>query len=422
MKTRSRSARRGSALLSLLGVGALGAGAFAPACGGNGTGFAPGSDFTDAAAPSGGDASTPGMVDGPSLDPDAGKSSVDSGLQSCATGEAQASREAIYLLFVLDGSGSMSSNNKWSAATGAIDAIFSDMQTKADPGVGAGLIVFSDVNDPNILCFGGACAYPSAKDIPIGFVDAAQLASLNGRTASPDQPQSGTPTGKAITGGYAELSAFKPTGKLLPNGKKVLVLLTDGVPTDTCKPKSTNGSDDYTVNECVKMAATNLTTVGPAGPIETFVIGVGALPGDYRNYDSAFLGALAVAGGSAPKGCNPKENTPGAADFCYFNVDPTGSSTATQQAFEKAINDIRGQVSSCTLALNPTSAGTINPANVNVTLNGTPIPKDPANGWTYDDPAKPTSVTLHGSYCDTLKNDPNAKVSIVLGCVYKDPR
>ena len=399
----------------------LAAAALFAACGSD-----PGSSFPDAGVEADGaprvdhDGSVAVDTDSGSVFKDGG-AVYDGASASCATGEATASREAAYLLFILDGSGSMKSSSKWTAATGAIDAIFGDMKTKADPGIGAGLIVFSDTQDPNLGCGFGACTYPSSRDVGIGFVDQAQLAKLTGRTASPVAPNYGTPTGTALTGGYASLSAFKSTAPLLPGGKKVVVLITDGVPTDTCKTKKQDGTDDYTQNACVKMAATELAMAAPGGPLQTFVIGVGGLPGDFQNFDAYFLGALAKAGGSAPVGCNPKENSPGASDYCYFAVDPSGSSTATQQAFEKAINDIRGQVSSCTLAIGATDAGVIDPSKVNVIVNGNKVPKDPVNGWTYDDPTHPTSVTLHGTSCTSLKNDPNAKVSIELGCLSEGP-
>jgi hypothetical protein len=400
----------------------LAAAALFAGCGSNpeGSGF-PDSGFEPDGAPRIDlDASTPVDGDSAILFKEGG-AVFDGASASCAKGEATASREAAYLLFILDGSGSMSSSNKWTAATGAIDAIFGDMKTKADPGIGAGLIVFSDTQDPNLGCGFGACTYPSSRDVGIGFVDQGQLTKLTGRTASPVQPNYKTPTGTALTGGYASLSAYQPTAPLLPGGKKVVVLITDGVPTDTCKTVKQDGTDDYTQNECVKMAATRLAAAAPGGPLQTFVIGVGGLPGDFKNFDAYFLGALAKAGGSAPASCNPKENSPGASDYCYFAVDPSGSSTATQQAFEKAINDIRGQVSSCTLAIGATDAGVIDPTKVNVKLNGTTVLKDPVDGWSYDDPAHPTSVTLHGASCATLKNDPNAKVSIELGCISEGP-
>jgi hypothetical protein len=333
----------------------------------------------------------------------------------CAVGEAAASRQPVYLLFILDGSGSMSHDSKWDAATAAIDALFTDLATLADPGLGAGLIVFSDSQDPNLNTGG---AYPSSRDVPIAFVDQAQLAKLVGRTKSPDAPQSNTPTGRALSGGYDTLGAFQPALPLQPYGKKVVVLITDGIPTDhNCKTTNQNGTDDYTQNACVKMAAAQITIGAPKGPIETFVIGVGPLPGDFQTYDPYFLAALAMAGGSAPAGCDPKANSGGANGFCYFNVDPTNASpAATQKGLEDAIGAIRGQLATCTLRINPTDAGTIDPGKVNVVVNGVTVPQDATNGWTYDDPQNPTSVTLHGAPCDTLKNDASAKVSIVLGC------
>ena len=44
------------------------------------------------------------------------------------------------------------------------------------------------------------------------------------------------------------------------------------------------------------------------------------------------------------------------------------------------------------------------------------VPQDPTNGWSYDNPTDPKTITLNGSACTNLKNDPNATVNIVLGC------
>jgi hypothetical protein len=339
-----------------------------------------------------------------------GLANEDGGACATATAQATATSQPVYLLFILDGSGSMGDSNKWTAATAAIDGVFSDMKTKADPGIGAGLIVFSDQNDPT----GASGPYPSSADVSIAFVDSTQYTKLTGRTAN-DQPFNDTPTGTALTGAYGEETSYTPVAPLQAGGKKVVVLITDGVPTDNCAP-SGNGTDNYTQNTCVMQAASELTAA--SGAIETFVIGVGTLPGDFQNYDSYFLGYLAQAGGSAPAGCNPKENTNGATDLCYFNVDPSGSSTATQTAFETAINAIRGQVVSlsCTFKLDLGDAGTIDPTKVNVTVNGVTVPEDPTNGWTYDNPNDPTSVTLHGTSCTEVTSTKTATVSIVLGC------
>lgn len=333
--------------------------------------------------------------------------SLDAG---CATATATATKTPVYIVFILDGSGSMQQDNKWVAATGALEAIFSDMQMKADTGVGVGLIVFSDTLDKTHA----KGPYPEPGiDVPINFVGAAQDAALNARLSG--KPSGDTPTGTALTGGYGELETYVPMTPLPPGGQKVLVLITDGVPTDNC---AQNGGS-YTSNACVVDAATELTKAAPAGPILTFVIGTGVYPStDLTNFDPSFLGNLAQAGGTGPMGCNPNENTAGATDLCYFEIDPTaGSQTQTETAFENALNAIRGQVASCTFPLNVnTDAGTLDPSKVNVTLDGTTVPQSATNGWSYNNPTNPTSITFNGTACTDLKSDANASVQIVLGC------
>ncbi len=257
----------------------------------------------------------------------------------------------------------------------------------------------------------GAGPYPDSADVPINFVGAAQVSALGTRLSG--QPSSDTPTGTALQGGYGYLETFTPLTPLPPGGQKVLVLITDGVPTDNC---AQNGGS-YASNPCVMEAATELAKKGPQGPILTFVIGTGVFPStNTGNYDPSFLGYLAQAGGTGPKGCNPAENST-TSDLCYFNVDPTaGNATQTEQAFETAINAIRGQVLSCTFPLTTTGLGTIDPTKVNVQVNGMTISQDPTNGWSYDNPSDPTEIILNGTACANLKNDPNASVDIVLGC------
>lgn len=338
---------------------------------------------------------------------EAGPVEASLGDSGCAGATAKATKSPVYMLFVVDGSGSMSQNNKWTAATTALKAIFSDMQMKADPGIGVGMIVFSDSNDPS----GGGGPYPSAVDVPINFVGAAQASALSNRLGG--SPFDGTPTGTALQGGYTELENYVAMTPLPPGGQKVLVLLTDGVPTDNC---SQNGGS-YTSNACVVEAGQELMKMKPQGPILTYVIGTGVFPStDLTNFDPNFLGNLALAGGTGPMGCNPNENTT-ATDLCYFEVDPTqGNATQTEQAFEAAINAIRGQVLSCTFPLTGTDAGMIDPSKVNVTVNGMTVSQDPQNGWTYDNPNNPTEIIFHGTACNNLKMDPMATVNIVLGC------
>ena len=161
------------------------------------------------------------------------------------------------------------------------------------------------------------------------------------------------------------------------------------------------------------MAAQEVTS-----SVRTFVIGVGQFPSsNAQDFDPAWLGNLALAGGGAPAGCNPNE-TQASSNLCYFEVDPTQASSAAalQTAFTNALDAIRGQVQSCTFPLESTGLGAINPGLVNVTLDGATVPESPTNGWTFDDPQNPTAIVFNGAACTEVKNDATAQVSIVVGC------
>src|SRR5438132_5381456 len=121
-------------LSGCVGIASLLAGAMivSPGCsaksGGGGSGFqeAP----KEAGPPADVDAGTDGDLGlfeaGPSLGQIDGSdgatfSWLDSG---CATATAETHKDPVYLLFIVDGSGSMMSDNKWTAESQALDAIF----------------------------------------------------------------------------------------------------------------------------------------------------------------------------------------------------------------------------------------------------------------------------------------------------------
>jgi von Willebrand factor type A domain len=329
----------------------------------------------------------------------------------CATGMAQAKRQPVYLEFVLDASLSMNQQNKWTAVVPALKSIFTQMQAAADTGVGAGIVVFSDSNDSTK----GQGPYPSTSDVPIAYVDATHANALSTRISG--MPANGTPTHAALTGGYTALESFTAQSPLQATGKKVLVLITDGVPSDDCSTLLTLGQ--YSSNMCIALAGQELTKAAPQGPIQTFVIGVGQFSsGVAGGIDPGFLGNLAQAGGTGTPGCNPGE-TANLAKVCYFEIDPSAATSAAdlQMKFETALNAIRGQVVSCTFPLQASSLGTVDPTHVNVEVNGKTILQDPTNGWTYDNPVTPKEIILHGTACSSAEGTITAKVSIVLGCV-----
>jgi hypothetical protein len=324
----------------------------------------------------------------------------------CATASATATRAPVYMLFVLDGSGSMGQDNKWTAVTGALTSIFASMENNA--GIAAGLIVFADSMDQTLNTGPGPYPEPGI-DVPIGYVTTAQNMALDQRMSG--SPNSSTPTYYALQGGYGELGSFTPVET---GGSKVLVLITDGVPTDQYCSTAHAGTN-YPTNPCVVMAAQQ-DSAKP--PVLTFVIGVGQFPSsNAQDFDPAWLGNLALAGGGAPAGCNPNE-TQTDTDLCYFEVDPTqaASASALQTSFTNALDAISGQVLSCTFPLQSTGLGAIDPTLVNVTVDGTTVPQSPTDGWTFDNPSAPTAIVFNGAACSSLKTDASAQVSIVVGC------
>jgi hypothetical protein len=339
-------------------------------------------------------------------DPGMGTVSPDS---ACATASAVAARTPVYLLFVVDASSSMLSDGKWNAQAQALDAIFDDMGTRNDPAVGAGVLMFSDQNDPTQ----SSGPYPSSADVPIRMVDKAQHDRMRARIDSGGpSPDGSTPTFAALSGGYRSLEAFTPQAPLQANGSKVLVLLTDGVP-DGATAEQT---------QCVSAATREDALASAQGPIKTFAIGVGPFPSTgvngFEGYDPAFLGQLARAGGTAPAGCDPASTN--LASVCHFQVTPSGNAAQVKQSFIDAINKIRGAVASCEFSL-AASGSAIDPTHVNVVYTDAKgqqhsIPQSATSGWTYDDPTHPTKVFLNGSACEQVKADASAKVSIVLGC------
>jgi hypothetical protein len=156
----------------------------------------------------------------------------------------------------------------------------------------------------------GSGPYPGNSDVSIAFVDAAQPTSLDSRLCG--MPMNSTPTESALIGGYGELEAFQAQAPLQAGGRKVLVLITDGVPTDGCM--STPGISNYSTNQCIQLAGQKLAEAAPKGPTERFVIDVGDFAGSNSFFgpsgsDPSFLGNLAQAGGTGLAKCNPNETT-----------------------------------------------------------------------------------------------------------------
>ncbi|MFO0675192.1 MAG: vWA domain-containing protein [Polyangiaceae bacterium] len=383
------------------------------------------SEFDQAATT---DASTPFEPPAPDFPDSATETPLDPDAllaASCANAKNDANRAPVYMLFVLDGSGSMNQSGKWQAVVPALHAIFDELKKADDPSFAAGLTIFADLADPTIT---DTSAGPYDKmDVPVRFVDGSQLTALKSRLDN-TSPYLGTPTYEVLDGQYKLLRAFTPAAPVLAGGKKFVVFITDGVP----DPDMPAGENEGPGSLLLAQAAHALPA--PEGPIDTFVIGTGPFPNPADggvSYSPEFCGQLAVAGGTrASATCNPSE-TANASNACFFQVTPPASGSPSQaevdalrQKFIDAINTIRTRALPCEYALKKTvdgGTGIVDPTKLNVIYTSgagarTLVPGDATNGWTVDDPSDPTKVLLHGKACETAKADPAGKMLVVVGC------
>jgi hypothetical protein len=323
----------------------------------------------------------------------------------CARALAKATREPVYMLFVLDGSASMIELAKWDSVTSAMRDFVERMRFLADPAFGVGLTIFSDRSDPTH----GEGPYPKL-DVPIHFVDDAHADALDERMAW-TYPMWETPLASVLAGQYPNLASFQSEAPLLPGGRTVLVVMTDGVPypaTEAQKP--------------VCLAEDSAAFKSPTAPTMTLAVGIGSVLDGLDNYDPRFLGALAIAGGFANVPCDPNELYD-ESRMCHFQITPNGKSPADlTNDFVRTIDLIRSTLASCELKLERApGVDNLDPDSGDVVYtdgkgHAAIVVRDPNNGWTYDDPGNPAKVELHGAACKQARSDPAGSVSVEVGC------
>lgn len=209
----------------------------------------------------------------------------------------------------------------------------------------------------------------------------AVLAAVRARTSAAQLALPGnTPTRLAIRAATAHLlSATSPA-------TTAMVLMTDGLP--DC---GTGASDPHLPDTASTVQTIQVAT---NSGIPTFVLGIGAL--DFGTGDA--LATMAAAGGTA-------RSAPG-----YYPV-------ASAAEVIGALNEVIRAIGDCTFAIPPppTSDGTTSREDISVAGDGTSIPQDANDGWTYTDNTH-TSVTLHGTSCDAVRARTISQVFIVFRC------
>jgi hypothetical protein len=333
----------------------------------------------------------------------------------CAGAFVKLERSPVYMLVIMDGSGSMddplvpggATGLKWQAARDAMIQFIDGAKNSNDTGFGLGLFLFDGTKGVQEF---------QTHDVAIDHVDAQQAMALKGRILG-STPNGGTPLKRAIEGQLGVLSTFSAYPPLRKNGKRVLVVMTDGVP-----------DGDATIQAQLKQECIDLVDAARSGSssITTFAVGIGEPSSSPGTFDEQFMGRLAVAGGAAKAGCDPtwSEASPAGVTPCHFQVTP-GSQSAGQiqsQLFA-AIEAIRGAASNCEfpLEISGDATGVPDPTKVNIAFTDgtgkkTSVPKDPKNGWSFDNPSSPKAIRLNGTACDQARSESNGTLEVELGC------
>jgi hypothetical protein len=340
-------------------------------------------------------------------DSGSGNMAGNGGVEKCTGTEQGTTPLPPILEFLIDYSGSMNERpmmattgpRKYESTRDALIQAFTDM---AD-GTGTGLIFYP--NTGNSKSGGGAACITRQQAVPMATLNAtvrqALISALQAKTTS-----GATPTHDAFVYATDTLAASTLMGN------KYVVLVTDGAPTYSlgCMGTGQAAVDNAPLIQAVADANT-------MRGIKTFVIGS---PGSEPALAS--LSAMATQGGTAKVGCSDA-----GPNYCHFDMTTAPDLAA---ALNEAFKAITGSVITCNYTIPPPMSGKMvdpNLVNVNFTSSSgtvTQIGKDPDpagaacnHGWQYA--ANNTQIILCPDTCDLVKQDPNAKVNVVLGCTTK---
>ena len=298
---------------------------------------------------------------------------------ACATASDEAKNVPVNMYIMFDKSFSML--DKWSQTTSALQNFFMD---PASAGLRIALRFFPDEGCDN-NCSVAGCSQPK---VPLG-----ELTNLSAPTDAHEQalldafidvePAGGTPMSAALDG-----ALLWAQGVLMnaPEEKAVVLLVTDGEPTDC------NEDDNY----LIAAAGSAYDNRG----IITFAIGL-------EGSAESLLNGIAHAGGSKK---------------AIF----VGNEKAKEE-LTAALNAIRETSIACEFQM-PTG-NMVDPGKINVvytpgdgsgaiTIGQVPSVAEcgAKAAWYYDNPVNPTKITLCPETCSSIQADEQAKLDILVGC------
>lgn len=343
----------------------------------------------------------------------------DGGLNGEAGGDDAACAAATYtgkkipasLLVLLDRSGSMSKDGKWSAAVSALQSALS----KSDNDLPVGLLFYPE-GKFNSAPLAACTLNPAAAGCAEAFADSGckdikttpdVLVDVLSKTRSPiaSKLTSTSPNGDTTPTRWALKNSWAYMSTLAAKADRYVVLVTDGEPT-TYQAKMTVGT--FTIPEsaleCKDKAtieAEALAASSGTPAVKTFVIGA---PGSETA--APHLSKIAFNGKTRrTPTCDPAKD-------CHYQI----GSGSFETDLAKALEEITGKIATCIFEV-PTGTD-VDPNRVNVSVDTTDTFRDEshADGWDYTDGSK-SRIEVYGPLCEQIKKNPTTvTVKILLGC------
>ena len=345
-------------------------------------------------------------------------SPFDSADADCASTTVSATLKPANMLFAIDRSGSMNCNTPPTTTTADCEAspkqVDLSLPTKweitrdAFKGAIDNLGAMTPIPWIGMSYFNvdNWCAASTTPDVDVMELNVAQANQLK-ISLDAVKPGGGTPIIAAMMYGFYYLDYNASTF----TGNRFVVLLTDGG--ETCDPANT----DFLLAKTAEAAG-----IG----IRTFVLGA---PGSETA--RAFLSRLAWEGGTASLPSCTHDSSPQDVGDCHMDMTQAGTDFST--ALTDNLKKISGEALSCVIDVpKPEDGGpAVDPTKVNVTYthgdhtveallqdNTVDCGSTANKGWQYTDTTN-TKIVLCGAACNAVKADPQASVSIQLGCETK---
>ena len=312
------------------------------------------------------------------------------------------------LYFVLDRSGSMLDDNKWTT----VRQVVSNVVQKIGPRANFGVAIFADPSGGINSCVAGKQVMPlTVGDSPAGTAGVTTNEVIDTTNVA---AEGGTPTATTFVALAPLLEGF--------SGNTFVILATDGAPNcdeaascdvsqcsynidndegcptggppNCCDPSETGTPGVQ--GGCVDTGPTvSAVAALKAKNIPTYVIG---LPGS-EAYASV-LDQVATAGGTAR-----------ASEPLYYSV-----ATADATALEAQLAQIAAKITaSCVFPLSPPPS---DPSLLNVYFDDVVVPKDANNGWTLNG----STLTLVGTSCAKVLSGQVLNLRVIAGCDTVIPR